>query len=130
MVGPRARYALEIYGTEGSFIWDFERMNEFELTLTRRGEHLGYQRIMASPGIGDFGSFQPGAGTSMGYDDLKIVEAKKFVSAILGKEQINSNINDAVASAAVLDAAEKSAADGAWHKLPKVESTTAARKAN
>jgi predicted dehydrogenase len=130
LVGPRARYALEIYGTEGSFIWDFERMNEFELTLTRRGEHLGYQRIMAGPGIGDFGSFQPGAGTSMGYDDLKIVEAKKFVSAILGKEQLNSNINDAVASAAVLDAAEKSAADGAWHKLPKVESTTAARKAN
>ena len=130
LVGPRARYALEIYGTEGSFIWDFERMNEFELTLTRRGEHLGYQRIMAGPGIGDFGNFQPGAGTSMGYDDLKIVEAKKFVSAILGKEQINSNINDAVASAAVLDAAEKSAADGAWHKLPKIDSTTAARKAN
>ena len=130
LVGPRARYALEIYGTEGSFMWDFERMNEFELTLSRRGEHLGYQRVMAGPGIGDFGSFQPGAGTSMGYDDLKIVEAKKFVSAILGLEQLNSNINDAVASAAVLDAAEKSAADGAWHKLPKVESTTAARKAN
>ena len=103
-------------------------MNEFELTLTRRGEHLGYQRIMAGPGIGDFGSFQPGAGTSMGYDDLKIVEAKKFVSAILGKQQINSNINDAVSAAAVCDAVEQSAESGQWVKLPEVAGVTSAKR--
>lgn len=126
LVGPRARYAIEIYGTEGSFIWDFERMNEFELTTTRRGEAIGYTRVMSGPGIGDFGKFQPGAGTSMGYDDLKVIEAKKFVESIMGTSHLNSNINDAVASAAVLDAVERSADDGAWHKISPVAGTTAA----
>lgn len=130
LVGPRARYAIEIYGTEGSFIWDFERMNEFEITLNRRGENLGYTRVMASPGIGDFGKFQPGAGTGMGYDDLKVIEAKKFVDAITGKAHLNSNINDAVSSAAVLNAAEKSAEDGKWQKVPHISGTTAAGKGN
>ncbi|MEN9713946.1 MAG: hypothetical protein RLZZ164_610 [Actinomycetota bacterium] len=130
LVGPRARYALEIYGTEGSFIWDFERMNEFEITQNRRGENLGYTRVMAGPGIGDFGKFQPGAGTGMGYDDLKVIEARKFVEAIMGTAHTNSNINDAVASAAVLNAVEQSAVDGGWHKIAPVAGTTAAGKAH
>jgi predicted dehydrogenase len=129
LVGPRARYAIEIYGTEGSFVWDFERMNEFEITMHRRGENLGYTRVMASPGIGDFGKFQPGAGTGMGYDDLKVIEAKKFVESLFGIAHNNSNINDAVASAAVLNAVENSAADGKWHKIAPVAGTTAAGKA-
>ena len=130
LVGPRARYELEIYGTEGSFIWDFERMNEMQLTTARRGQELGYRRVMASPGMGDFGSFQPGAGTSMGYDDLKVVEARKFVEDILGLAHLNSNINDAVASAAVLAAAEESAATKSWQTVaPVAGSTSAKRKA-
>ena len=128
LVGPRARYEIEIYGTEGSFIWDFERMNEMQLTTARRGQELGYRRVMASPGMGDFGAFQPGAGTSMGYDDLKVIEARKFVEAILGLGSENSNINDAVSSAAVLSAAEQSASNKTWVSLPEVAGTTSAKR--
>jgi len=128
LVGPRARYEIEIYGTEGSFIWDFERMNEMQITTARRGQEMGYRRVMASPGMGDFAAFQPGAGTSMGYDDLKVVEARKFVEAILGQANSNSNINDAVSSAAVLAAAEASAADKSWHSLSQVAGTTSAKR--
>lgn len=128
LVGPRARYELEIYGTEGSFVWDFERMNEMQITTARRGSEMGYRRVMASPGMGDFGSFQPGAGTSMGYDDLKVVEARKFVEAILGISQLNSNINDAVSSATVLEAAESSASDKSWKQIPTTLGTTSAKK--
>jgi predicted dehydrogenase len=128
LVGPRARYEIEIYGTEGSFIWDFERMNEMQLTTARRGVEMGYRRVMAGPGMGDFGAFQPGAGTSLGYDDLKVVEARKFVEAILGSSALNSNINDAVSSAAVLDAAEKSAASKTWFAIEPVSGTTSAKR--
>jgi predicted dehydrogenase len=128
LVGPRARYEIEIYGTEGSFIWDFERMNEMQITTARRGQELGYRRVMASPGMGDFGAFQPGGGTSMGYDDLKVVEARKFVEAILEGKNLNSNINDAVSSAAVLAAAEASAASKQWVALQSVSGTTSAKK--
>lgn len=127
-VGPRASYNFEIYGTEGSLKWDFERMNEIEIAIGRRGEHLGYQRIMVAPGFGDFGHFQPGAGTGMGYDDLKVIEARKFLEAFVGSAALNSNIHDAVASARVLAAAEKSAETKQWVTVELVAGTTSAKK--
>ena len=84
-VGPRAEYSFEVYGTEGSLRWNFERMNELELALGYKGPHVGFTRIMAGPDFGDFSRFQPGAGTSMGYDDLKVIEAKKFLLAHIGQ---------------------------------------------
>ncbi len=125
-VGPRASYNFEIYGTEGSVKWDFERMNELEIAIGRKGEHVGYQRVMASPSFGDFGSFQPGAGTSMGYDDLKIVEARKFLEAYFGGPAKNSNIHDAVAAARVVSAIEESAESKKWISVKSVIGTTAA----
>jgi predicted dehydrogenase len=125
-VGPRASYAIEIYGTEGSVKWDFETMNEIQLTIGRKGLHLGYQRVMVAPGFGDFDHFQPGAGTGMSYDDLKVIEAKKFLEAFVGGQALNSNINDAVAAARVVSAAEASAESGAWVALSAEAGTTAA----
>lgn len=125
-VGPRASYNFEIYGTEGSVKWDFERMNELHVAIGRSGQHLGYQRVMVAPGFGDFGSFQPGAGTGMGYDDLKIIEAKKFLQAFLGEEAKNSNIHDAVAAARVNDAVEESVKTGQWVAIKPSANTTAA----
>jgi len=130
LVGPRARYEVEIYGTDGSFIWDFERMNEMQITTNRRGDLMGYRRVMASPGMGDFGAFQPGAGTSMGYDDLKVIEARKFVEALTGLQHVNSNINDAVSSAAVLKAAMVSDQSRAWETVPVTSGTTSAKRVN
>ncbi len=127
-VGPRASYNIEIYGTEGSLKWDFERMNEFEVAIGRSGDLLGYQRVMAGPHFGDFAHFQPGAGTGMGFDDLKVVEARKFLESFVGARHVNSNIHDAVAAAQVVDAAERSAANGEWIHLEPVAGVTAATR--
>ncbi|MEN9687065.1 MAG: hypothetical protein RL381_77 [Actinomycetota bacterium] len=125
-VGPRASYNFEIYGTEGSIKWDFERMNEIDIAIGRKGDHLGYQRVMANPNMGDFGKFLPGAGTSMGYDDLKVIECRKFIENYLGIASTNSNIHDAVAAARVVSAIEKSAESGQWIDIAPVSGTTAA----
>jgi predicted dehydrogenase len=125
-VGPRASYNFEVYGTNGSLKWDFERLNELELAIGRKGAHVGYQRIMANNLMGDFGKFQPGSGTSMGYDDLKVIEARKFIEAYLGGPRLNSNIHDAVAAAKVVTGAEESAASGQWVKITPTAGTTAA----
>ena len=128
-VGPRAAYNFEIYGTEGSIKWDFERLNELQVAIGRRGEHLGYQRVMAGPGFGDFSHYYPGAGTTMGYDELKVIECRKFVEAFLGGEHRNSNIQDAVAAARVVSAAEESAASRQWVAIAPTSGTTAAIRA-
>ena len=125
-VGPRASYNFEIYGTEGSIKWDFERMNEIDIAIGRSGDHLGYQRVMANPHMGDFGNFLPGAGTSMGYDDLKVVECRKFLEAYVGGDAKNSNIHDAVSAARVVSAIEESADSGVWVAIAPVSGTTAA----
>jgi predicted dehydrogenase len=126
-VGPRAAYNFEIYGTKGSVKWDFERMNELQVAIGRQGPNVGYTRVLANSHFGDFEKFQPGAGTGMSYDDLKVVEAKKFLSAFLGNESINSNIHDAVASARVVEAAELSVETGAWQTVVHPNNTTAAK---
>lgn len=124
-IGKRASYNLEIYGTEGSLSWDFERMNELNVAL-RGTEYVGFQRVMAGPSFGDFAKFQPGSGTSMGFDDLKVIEAQKFVAAYLGGEARNSNISDALAAALVNDAAERSVSQHGWVAVDSVAGTTAA----
>lgn len=130
-VGPRASYALEIYGTEGSLRWDFERMNELEVAIGRSGPHVGYTRVMAGPGFGEFDRFQPGAGTGMGYDDLKVVEARKFLEAVAGGPAVQASIDDAVAANRVVDAAERSAASREWTRVDGLPAGTgtAARRA-
>ena len=101
-------------------------MNELQVAIGRSGLNLGYQRVMAAPGMGDFSHFLPGAGTSMGYDDLKLIECRKFIEAYLGGPAKNCNIQDAVASARVLSAAEESAASRQWVSVPATDGTTAA----
>lgn len=126
-IGNRARYEIEIFGTEGSVRWNFERLNELDIALGRHEPLVGYQRVMAGSGFGDFSHFQPGAGTSMGYDDLKIIEARKFLDAVVNGTSHNSNINDALLAARVNDAAEESHSTNSWVTVAPVTGTTSAR---
>jgi hypothetical protein len=60
----------------------------------------------------------------MSYDDLKVIEAKKFLVAVGGGDQLNSTIADALADAEVISATAASAQDGAWHKVTPVPDAT------
>lgn len=127
-VGPRAQYGIEVYGTEGSLRWNFERLNELELALGRSGPHVGYTTVLANSEFGDFARFQPGAGTPMGYDDLKVIEAKRFLAAYIGQESVHADIRDAVAAQRVVSAAETSASARSWQQVDDVVGSSAARR--
>ena len=123
-VGPQCGLGFEIYGTDGSAAWNFEQMNELRLCLGRGGPAPGYTTVLGHPGMGDYGRFQPGPGHSMSYDDLKVIEAKKFLVAVGGGEQRNSTIAEAQADGEVITAVATSARDGAWHKVTPVPGAT------
>jgi predicted dehydrogenase len=123
-VGPKCALGFEIYGTDGSAAWNFEQMNQLRLCLGRSGADHGYTTILGHPGLGDYGRFQPGPGNSMSYDDLKVIEAKKFLVAVGSGEQRNSTIEEAHADAEVIAATAASARDGAWHKITPVPGAT------
>jgi predicted dehydrogenase len=124
IVGPQCGLGFEIYGTDGSAAWNFEQMNELRVCLDRGGPHAGYTTVLANQHFGDYAYFQPGPGNSMGYDDLKVVEAKKFLVAVTGGERRNSTIDDAHQVAEVISAAATSAETGGWQRVPAVPGTT------
>lgn len=114
--GPRAEYVVEVYGTDGSVRWDFERMNELKVA----GADGGYRTVLMEPGFGEFGRFQPGAGTGMGFDDLKTIEASLFLRSVIDGKQAAPSAADAWRAAEVVRAALASATDGAWHDVRPV----------
>jgi predicted dehydrogenase len=124
VVGPQCGLGFEIYGTEGSAVWSFERMNELRVCLGRGGPHAGYTTILGNAHFGDYAHFQPGPGNSMGYDDLKVIEAKKFLVAVAGGDRRNSTVDDAHHVAQVLAAAAASAETGTWQRVAAVAGAT------
>ena len=128
IVGPQCGLAFELYGTDGSLTWNFEQLNELRLCLGRSGPHQGYTTILGNPHLGDYARFQPGPGIAMGYDDLKVIEAKKFLAAVAGGERRNATIEDAHAVAEVIAAADASAASGRWQAVPTVPGASFGRE--
>lgn len=119
-IGPRAEYALEVYGTKGSLRWDFQRLNELQVA----DDTSGYRTVMAQPGFGDFARFQPGAGTSMGFDDLKTIEAQLFLRSVLEGRQLAPSAADAWSAAEIVEAAVRSDRARSWEAVGRVEGPT------
>jgi predicted dehydrogenase len=116
-IGPRAEYIVEVYGTQGSLRWNFER--PMELQIIHAGER-GYSLEMCAPGDGEYGRYQPGAGMQLSFDDPKAVEAKDFIRSVLSREQLVASAADAWQAAEVADAIVRSSASGAWEAVPEV----------
>ncbi len=116
-VGPHVRMSFEVNGTRGALSWDFQRLNELQLYRTNGTGDRGYRTVHAAPGMGDFVHFQPGIGISMGYDDLKVAEAERFLSSIADGSQRAPSIQDIVSTMRVVDAMDRSCDTGSWERV-------------
>lgn len=116
-VGEQNNYGFEVHGTKGAVFWDFRRMNELRVSRGTTYQDQPVSTVYVGPGDGEFGAFQPGAANAMGYDDLKVVEAYRFLRSIAEGEPHGATLADAVHSAAVLEAMARSAESGAWLTL-------------
>jgi predicted dehydrogenase len=116
-IGPHVRNSFEVNGTRGALSWDFQRLNELQLYRTDGSGDRGYRTVYAAPGMGDFGRFQPGAGISMGYDDLKVTEAHKFLTSIAEDRQWEPGMREIVSAMRVIEAMDRSCATDRWEKI-------------
>jgi predicted dehydrogenase len=116
-VGPHVRNSFEVNGTRGALSWNFQRLNELELYRTDSTGDRGYRTVFAAPSMGDFGRFQPGAGISMGYDDLKVTEACKFLTSIAQDRQLEPGMREIVSAMRVVDAMDRSCESGNWEAV-------------
>ncbi|MGW1394574.1 Gfo/Idh/MocA family protein [Streptomyces nigra] len=113
-VGEQNNYGFEVHGTRGAVFWDFRRMGELRVSRGTAYQDQPVATVHVGPGDGEFGAFQPGAANAMGYDDLKVVEAYRFLRSIAEDRPCGATLEDAVHSAAVLDAMVRSADSGSW----------------
>jgi predicted dehydrogenase len=115
IVGPRVQMRFEVHGTRGALSWELERMNELErFQLSDDGMDEGYTTILAGAQHPDFAAFQPGAGVPMGYDDLRVLEARTFLASVRDGVQGEPGVEEMLTCARVLEAIERSAESGAW----------------
>ncbi|MGW7820490.1 Gfo/Idh/MocA family protein [Streptomyces puniciscabiei] len=116
-VGEQNNYGFEVHGTKGAVFWDFRRMGELAVSRGTTYQDQPVSTVYVGPGHGEYAAFQPGAATSMGYDDLKVIEAYRFLRSITEGTPVGTTLSDAVAGAAALDAMERSAERGTWVSL-------------
>jgi len=116
-IGPHVRNSFEVNGTRGALSWDFQRLNELEVYRLDGSGERGYRTVFAAPGMGDFARFQPGAGISMGYDDLKVTEAHKFLTSIAEDRQQEPGLREIVSAMRVVEAMDRSGGTGTWERV-------------
>ncbi|GAA2487931.1 Gfo/Idh/MocA family oxidoreductase [Streptomyces longisporus] len=116
-VGEQNNYGFEVHGTRGAVFWDFRRMNELGVSRGTSYQDQPVSTVYVGPGDGEFGAFQPGAANAMGMDDLKVIEAHRFLRSIAEGKPQGATLPDAVHSAAVLEAMVRSVESGAWVSL-------------
>ncbi|CAM5620111.1 Oxidoreductase OS=Streptomyces fumanus OX=67302 GN=GCM10018772_35620 PE=4 SV=1 [Streptomyces fumanus] len=109
-----------MHGTRGAVFWDFRRMNELGVSRGTAYQDQPVSTVYVGPGHGEFGAFQPGAANAMGYDDLKVVEAYRFLRSVAEGAPYGATLTDAVRAATVLDAMARSARDGTWVSVDPV----------
>jgi predicted dehydrogenase len=117
-VAEQNNYGFEIHGTKGAVFWDFRRMNELAVSLGAAYQNQAVTTVYVGPGHGEYAAFQPGSATSMSYDDLKVIEAYYFLRSIADGTPHGATLQDAVRSAATLDAMTQSAQSGGWVNIP------------
>jgi predicted dehydrogenase len=115
-VGPRTGLELQVLGSEGALAWSLPRMNELRrFQLSDDGDE-GYATIQAGPTHPGYAAFQPGAGVPMGYDDLRVLEARNFLASVRDGEQREPGVEEMLATARVLAAIERSEISRAWEE--------------
>jgi hypothetical protein len=73
--------------------------------------------MLAGPDDGDYGRFQPGAGISLGFDDLKVIECAGLLRAVAdGSDDDGATIEDGVAASRLM-AALREASPPTWSRI-------------
>ncbi len=122
MYGPKCDMAFDVHGKLGAVHWEYERMNELFMykpqDKNRIGQepdfHDGYTRLLAGPEHPGYAWFRPGPGMSLGYDEIKALEAFRFLESVSLNRPHTPSVLDALRVAEVQHAAVRSWQDNGW----------------
>ncbi len=111
---------IEINGTKGSLVWNFERMNELELFLfSDPPDAQGFRTIMCMDAKHPYSANWWPDGHVLGYEHTFVHHLVDFVRAIHENKPFAPNFDDGFRVQAVLDAALQSTKSGVWVDVAK-----------
>ncbi len=113
--------AFELNGDRGAASWNHETLNQLELYLPDESPADGFIRVLAGDWLPHHGNFVPGGGNSIGYEDLKVIEALEFCRAVAEGRPFAPGFGDALAVAEVLDAMIRSFDSGRWEDVQSLQ---------
>ena len=90
-------------------------MNELARLPGHRGRGSGYTTVLGGDGFGHHGIFVPGAGNTIGFEDLVTIEDYEFCSAV-AEDRPGAEFDLVLAGAKVQDALLRSAESGGWEE--------------
>ena len=116
--GRKCGLRWEIHGTEGTILYDQERLNELKL-FTRQDDPAtdGFRTILTGPLHEPYAAFLPNGGHSLGYMDVKICELHELLGAIEQGTAVWPSFADGLVIEKVMDAVDRSAQSGAWAEV-------------
>ena len=88
-----------------------------ELRLFKDGPDArtsGFRTITAGPAHDPYGAFCPAPGHQLGFNDLKTIEMRDFLTAIAGGGRATPDFREAARIQAVVDAILTAAKERAW----------------
>ena len=110
--GRKNHLAFEIHGDEGMIAFDQERLNE--LRIYRNAGELagqGFTTIRTGAAHPPYGDFCPAPGHQLGFNELKVVEARAFLKAIAENRSAYPSFADALEIEKVLHAIATASAE-------------------
>jgi predicted dehydrogenase len=122
--GRKGRIFLQIFGTEGSILYDQERMNEVELyRADGPADRRGFRSILSGPLHPPYDKFIPAPGHGLGFNDLKIIECHEVLRAIDGCPAHLIDFEAGLGIERAVHAAARSYETGEWVQIGGTTST-------
>ncbi|HEY4632714.1 MAG TPA: Gfo/Idh/MocA family oxidoreductase [Candidatus Limnocylindrales bacterium] len=115
--GPQSSMAFELNGSRGAASWDHEKLNQLQLYLPEEQPNDGFLEVLAGDAFRNQGNIVPGAGNSLGYEDLKLIEAFEFLSSVAAGRPHSPGFGDALANASVAAAMVRSWSSRRWEDV-------------
>ena len=117
MVGPESQNMFEVFGSEGSISWNFERMNELRVYTAGEHKHTGFTTVFGGDRFPHHGNFVPGSANGIGFEDLVCIEDHEFLEAVAADRPYTPGFADALRYVSVQDAVLRSWESGRWEDV-------------
>lgn len=116
--GRKNHERIEINGSEGSIVFNFERMNELQVFSSKDPEHIqGFRTILVTEEAHPYIKAWWPPGHIIGYEHTFVNQVYELMEAIAEDRMPEPNFYDGVKCQEVLEAVERSNDTGQWVKI-------------